>query len=337
MLDQTLPIFEPLTEATQHALKPLENFGSYDYLEVRMDEDDEQFLIQAESWRGLIDEEDEDQTTRATFTGKRVKRCSEYLKVRAAKWYSAFPESSRDKRTGELRVPPTDFTCILIHACWPPDRIIFHSETAKVLYMHALMRFFKGNLRANMVAHFKSITDDEGASCGPVPDMPDDFEDAENLPLAGYQRIAVLFGLDEEFAMWHMDRGTGKTPPAIGLVCIEAKRTRLGKLNPMNGDGHMMRLLVVCPSQVRTNWQREFQRFATTPGKVCVLRGSAQRRLRLLTHAVKDDPDCAFSVVVIASEATVGNDTDILLCAPVTEYQTVSVELLLPPNTLRCS
>lgn len=148
-----------------------------------------------------------------------------------------------------------------------------------------------------------------------VPEMPEDFDEPEGTELAGYQKVAHQFALCESASAWFMDRGTGKTICSISLVCTEAKLTRRGELNPINGEGHMMRTLVVVPKHLRLNWQREFSKFATTPGKVTIIRGGKHKRVKLLTYSVKDDPDCAFSVAIIPYD-TVSQDLDVLQYIP---------------------
>ena len=65
----------------------------------------------------------------------------------------------------------------------------------------------------------------------------------------------------------------------------------------------MYRVLVVAPKNVRTNWRNEYQRFATVPGKVTILRGGALKRMKQLVEAfADDDDDCEWTCVVCSYE-----------------------------------
>jgi SNF2 family DNA or RNA helicase len=74
-------------------------------------------------------------------------------------------------------------------------------------------------------------------------------------------------------------------------------------------EPRMMRVLVVTPNQVRVNWRNEFNRFATVPGKVTIVKGGRMKRLRLLTQAITSEDDCAFSACLIGFD-TLPNDIE---------------------------
>ncbi len=297
---EKLPIFEPLTKATRNALKPLDICGEYDYLEIRSSvERDGYLLIRVNSW----DHCGEDDSEGHTLTGIPVRRISEYVKTRWQKWMVAFPEMRLPPGSMEYEVPITDYSCLVIHCCWPRDRVVFQSENTRNEYTACLLQFFSTNKRARMVAEFKEEE--------VVPEMPEHFEEPAGTELADYQKVAHMFGLAQSSSAWFMDRGTGKTICSVSLVCDEGKLTRQGKLNSINDEGHMMRTLIVVPKHLRLNWQREFAKFANTPGKVTIIRGGKRKRVKALTHAVKDDPECAFSVAIIPYD-TVSQDMDVL-------------------------
>lgn len=303
-LIEKLPIFEPLTQATRNALRPLYIVGSNDYLEIRSSVEREGYLlIRVNTWEHC----GEDDAEGTTLTGVPVQRVSGYVRTRWQKWMSAFPECRLPPVSMEYEVPITDYSCLVIHCCWPIDRVVFQSEETRDEYLACLLQFFSTNKRAGMVAKFKQEEE--------VPEMPEHYEEPEGTELADYQKVAHMFGLGQSSSAWFMDRGTGKTICSISLVCDEAKLTRQGKLNPINGEGHMMRVLVVVPKHLRLNWQREFTKFSNTPGKVTIIRGGKVKRIKALTHSVKDDEECAFSVAIIPYD-TVPQDIDVLKYIP---------------------
>lgn len=306
----SLPIFQPLSDATRHALETLPTLGPHDYLEVHQDEETEDFLLKADTWRPV------DTATNRAHDGTPVERCSKWLEAHVSKWYSAFPEREWTRGVpAYLRVPVTDYTCLLIQACWPASRIIFMSLDAEVYYLHTLARFLSGNARAAMQARFKRNRE--------VPSAPAGFREVAGLELADYQHVAVSFVAHQEQGCLYMDMGTGKTPITVAVVCAEAREAE-----------RMQRVLVVCPPEVRINWQREFARFASCPGKVCVLRGDAYRRLRLLTHAVREDLEVRFSACIVSYD-TVSNDVEYLAAVPWDRIVTDEAHWFKGPETRR--
>jgi hypothetical protein len=69
--------------------------------------------------------------------------------------------------------------------------------------------------------------------------------------------------------------------------------------------------LVVCPKNVRMNWQSEVERFATVKHKVTVLRGGKMERLRLFIDAFAREDDELLSIVVCSYDHMV-RDIDML-------------------------
>jgi len=63
--------------------------------------------------------------------------------------------------------------------------------------------------------------------------------------------------------------------------------------------------LVVCPKNVRLNWQREVLKFATLNGRVTVLRGTLLDRVKLLNETLGPDPtgECLFAICIINYES----------------------------------
>jgi len=155
-------------------------------------------------------------------------------------------------------------------------------DEAKTLFNYLLLRFVSQTKRSELRAEYKIN--------GTVPDF--DHDEASALPLAPYQRVGLMGIMHEESTALFMEQGTGKTPVVIARICNEAKQ-----------QDNMYLCIVVAPKNVRTNWRTELLRFATTPGKVCILRGTKIDRVTQLIGAIREEPGCKWVVVVASYEA----------------------------------
>ena len=207
-------------------------------------------------------------------------------------WFTRVPER-KQLGYGEWKLAGTDYTALIIHHAWPHSNLIFRSEAAQLLYTYLLKRFYVQSSAATIAAKFKLTNE--------VPVMPKDFVDHTKLPLTDYQKVALAISLDNPAYALFMEQGTGKTAIVIARICLEAARKRARN----NGTGGMYRALIVCPKQVRLNWKREFARFATSPGKTCILRGGKLKMIRTLVDSIRDEKDCAWSVCMISIDSVV--------------------------------
>lgn len=203
-------------------------------------------------------------------------------------WVNRLPELVKD-RTGsssnpegwpEFVVASTDFTALVVNALWPPEQIEFGSAEAKALYGFLLARFLRQTMRS------------EGMERSRLKGPPVfEHEDSATFPLTGYQRIALVGCMFSDGFGLFMEQGTGKTPVVIARICNEALTS-----------GDLYRAIIVCPKNVRANWQKEFEKFATVPGKVAVLRGTQVDRVKLLIEAMAKEDGCGWSAVVCSYE-----------------------------------
>lgn len=314
MEPNTLPILEPLSKATAEAIAPLP-LRSGDYLVIGMHENGDDLVLQSLDCRsaersrvyqsGFFAGVDETDTSKVltTSSGERLLPTGRPASEVARRFLARLPErwhlgERSPARQGQWRVTATDFNCLLIKECWPKDRVIFRSPKAKTTYQFVIHRFLSQTVRASRQAQFKLN--------GEEADLPTQFRENETMPLAPYQRAALSFCLRQDASALFMEQGTGKTAVAVARVCTEARMHRRGELGD---EPRMMRALVVCPKQVRLNWIAEFEKFATVPGKVTVIRGGAAKRIGVLTYAIRPEDDCAFSVA-IANYETVTNDVE---------------------------
>lgn len=309
------PILEPLSEATKTCLSAI-YLARNIYLVVSLDEKMDHFILSAVSATpsrpslsvsSFLPKEAVATSDVKTATGEAVIITSRNpIYGELNKFLARIPESFPVKKNvyDRYRAALTDYTALMIQSAIPKEKIIFGSDDAQQWYEFLLRRFHAQTSRALLQSRFKNQ--------GIVPEAPEDFDDHPEFPLSDYQRVAMQMGVGQEALALFMDRGTGKTATSISRMCLEAKRHRAGRL----GDKpRMMRTLIVCPNQVRLNWFREIEKFATIAGKVTILRGGQFERLKLLTYAVRSEDDCAFSAVIVGYD-TLSVEVDSLTKIP---------------------
>lgn len=312
---------EPMCRATETSLNPV-NLGPYDHMILELDDKGAKFIVTLISMRETAPVESTVPLLRAPggveiirdtmdIDGRLLSGETKRFTVQydghpswpAVDSIQQFPESQLTKLVSRVArqarvfyLPTTDVCCLMIQHKWPADRVIV-SDDALVIYQYQLVRFYSQSSRASMNAMFK-VT-------GELPRMPPDFLMVPGLELAKYQQCAFAMCLDMEAFGFFADRGTGKTAPVVARICYEGKRK-------FTSTGKMYRALVVCPQQVRTNWSVEVNRFATSPGKVTVIRGSDLDRARALVHAITPEEDCCWSTVVIGFDSASTSTMDFL-------------------------
>ena len=289
------PVLEPLSKATATALAPLKLLDT-DFLEIDVDKTGEHFVVQAVCLKrcptNVLPSADAAATPAYVTTPNGAFYKDDgfyhYPSFNASTvWFRRIPERSQ-KGFGQWKLAGTDYTALIIHHAWPHHNLIFKSEEAQLLYTFLLKRFFVQSNNATIAAKFKLTKD--------VPDMPADFVENPKLPLTDYQKTALFISLNNLSYALFMEQGVGKTPVIVNRVSLEAARKRAA-------DKGMYRVLIICPQQVRLNWQREFARFATSPGKTCILRGDNLKKMRVLTDGVRDEEDCAWSANIISIDS----------------------------------
>jgi len=290
------PILEPLSKATQTLLSPIE-FLDTDFLEIDVDKKEgNHFVVQAvclkrckEKLLPSIDDAAVPPYVQTPDGAFYIDPSFYYYPSYNASqmWFKRVPERSQ-KGFGNWRLAGTDFTALVIHHVWPHHKLIFKSEEAQLLYTFLLTRFYTQSKNATIAAEFKLT--------GKVPEMPKDFIEHDKLPLADYQKVALIISLNNFGYSLFMEQGTGKTPVIVNKISLKGARKRAA------GKG-MFRSLIVCPPQVRKNWEREFKRFATVPGKTCILRGGQLGKIRSLIDGIRDEEDCAWSACIVSIDS----------------------------------
>lgn len=216
----------------------------------------------------------------------------------SAIWTGVLPEISKSGagHCENRAVAATDFTALAIQHVWKNNYVFFQSELAATQYQVFLANFQVETARAQMVADFKLNKIN--------PQMPEDYIEHPDAPLAPYQRVGLMFTLGRMMSGLTMKQGTGKTAVVINRVSLEAARKKAGILEP--GNTKMYRVLIICPPRLRYNWQKEFQKFSTVPGQVVRLAGGADARHRKLLECIREDSRVAFSAGIISIDSLDG-------------------------------
>ena len=280
------PVLEPLCRATEQTLKPVE-LADRDFLFISLD-DEGRFICEIRAFRPHKPEDDHDDfIKKVLINGQWMSTCSSGASWKAHNaWQKRIPER-RQRTYGTWVFAPTDFTVLVIYHVWPREKLVFTKE-AELQYELILNRFLYQSMAAKIAADFKVSKI--------VPPMPSDFKDHPELPLSDYQKVALMCCLEQESFGLFMEQGTGKTAIAVSRINVEARRKR--------ADGRdMYRALIVCPQQVRANWDRELERFSIYPGKVSIIKGTKLCRSKALIEGFRDEDDCDWSACIISTDS----------------------------------
>jgi SNF2 family DNA or RNA helicase len=293
-LAQALPILEPLSQATEQVLSPLNLFDTT-HLVVDLDDDAKFFKT---SVRSLVPAEELKERGVKTHDGRIFNISWQTIPGAAASWHLRCPEHKTEKGAGfgDSLVAATDFSALVMAHTWPRERILFVSEAAEIMWTFLCSRFLKQTKSLRVMAEYKMGK--------VVPELPDDFISHDEHPLLPYQRVPIVAFDGCESAALFMEQGTGKTAVVINRVNYEAMRKRAGKVP--GTDDRIYRVLIACPKQVRMNWCKEFEKFSTSPGKVAVLRGGELKRTGTLYETIRHEADCAWGAVVISLDSVDG-------------------------------
>ena len=304
-----IPVLEPLCDATRQLFDKIDFFPN-DFLEIDLDDSGDYFLVRARAYHKR------NQYTRVEdiviINGEeRAVSPSGPSGHAAERWVKRIPERKPLTGYGMWRLGATDFTALVIFHLWPKNKIIFKSENAKLIYEFLLKRFLSQQKSSAVIAGCRiPFLDENGvqhkdSNGNPLftfksPVMPPDYIDHPDLPLAPYQKVAMMASLSQEGFGLFLEQGLGKTAVTVARVNYEAKKKRTGTLPGVKPG--MYRVLVICPQSLRMNWQNEFTRFSIYPGKVSVLRGGMIKRHKALIDGVRPEDDCVWSVCVMSYE-----------------------------------
>lgn len=287
----TKVILKPLSEATRNLFTPIK-IDKDEYLEIDLDKQGKKFITQATR---LQPYSFDDGGHYYIINGEKHYKNGHISNAVAFGWQCRIPER-KELGHGKWSFACTDFTVLTLHHIWPKEKLIFKSEETKLMYRYLLTRFFSQARNAVMGAKFKED--------GDMPTMPNDYVDHPKLPLADYQKVALMSCVGQEAYGLFMEQGTGKTPVVINRICLEGARKRLD-------EKKLYRALILCPNQVRLNWKIEFSRFANCPGKIGVLRGDIIKRTKTLLDVIRENTKHNWAVAIISIDS-VANTFDYL-------------------------
>lgn len=206
-----------------------------------------------------------------------------------------FPELKR-LTDGRSLIPVCDTSVEIIDAKWPKDQVRWDDES-KALANWVRTESQVEQLNAELFARFKSY---QAVTLGQEVDpeapawfkLKKGFESNEECELSIYQKVAATCTSRAEGYGLFMEQGTGKTPVAIAAICRKAVEFK--KENP----DKMMKVIVVCPNNVRANWIHELEKFSTEPYKAHVLRGGKMQRVRTFIDCMIPEEGLPFTAVV---------------------------------------
>jgi superfamily II DNA or RNA helicase len=200
-------------------------------------------------------------------------------------WQQRIPERKQLDGANLWELAATDYTAEVISACWPREQLLFHDAQSETVFKYLLLSTTQQDRVAEVYARFKEL--------GEVPQHDFELHPDESLRLRPDQQTALWCAMQSEGYSLFMEQGVGKTPVVVARVCNEARQL---------AGARMYRGLVVCPKNVRQNWVREFQRFATRPGKVTVIKGSFIERVTQVIETLMPEPDCEYGVCITSYE-----------------------------------
>jgi SNF2 family DNA or RNA helicase len=205
------------------------------------------------------------------------------IEYQSPQWMLEFPDAKRQE-DGYLEVGATDVSCDKLIAQKVRYDLEFDPD-AEAMFKYLLLVSETGRSTATIVHDFKVN--------GVVPDDAS----IEYGQLSAYQKVGLTCALRSPGYGLFMKQGTGKSAIAVQAVVNDAI------------DKDKYRAIVVCPPNVRINWQAEFNKFATQPVDVHVLRGGQVKRLSQIINAVKSKCDRA---VIVCNYETLQQSWDAL-------------------------
>lgn len=275
------------------ALTPCDRLG------VEFDVDSQEFMMRARSL--TTDPARRAVGSKARFLINGVEHYESWdgVSQQAMRFFENLPECKWHKMRDRYAVAATDLTAAIVTRMWGGDsRLVFVDDVAKSVFEQLLVDYSERRALAMSTALFK--TDKV------IPKLPPAWRERKDAEMAPYQRAAVSLALQSRSFALFMDRGTGKTACGIQSVCVLASCAQLpdSDLGVTRDDGgRMIRVLIICPQQVRLNWQREFAKFSWVPGRVTILRGDRADRVRCCAEMITAENGVAFSVVIASYDS----------------------------------
>lgn len=216
-------------------------------------------------------------------------------------WAEATPGATRVKKKQEVlgdywSMQATDFTVLRISHTWKDSQVTFADDVSAVTFASIYTRFVSGEANARRVEEWTQTKNPVDLPIQPKPELPPN----------SYQTIAAMNGMSSQGFLMGMEQGTGKTYPTILIMAEAACRAK--------ARGDYFRGLVVCPNNVRLNWEREIDKFSPVPLIPGIVVGDQGKRVSKLVElfAHETPPSGSYGAVAIASYAA-GAETCLIL------------------------
>lgn len=225
-----------------------------------------------------------------------------------AEFIARFPEHKERMGGVKHAVPMTDVSAMIISKLWKPEQVRFTPE-AQTVYDYLNVSLYQQQWTTQLSASYHDHVKSRGTirALG-IPTQPivRDFDLKDDYRMMLHQRTAAANSLHNDAYALFMEQGTGKTLSVIARVDEEVKQFWAEQRRLMAEDKEftprMWRTLIVAPKNVRANWQREFERFSTSKGRVVVLRGGAIDRIKGVLEAMVPRSNQEHVVIVISYE-----------------------------------
>lgn len=180
------------------------------------------------------------------------------------------PEKKIEQGYATYIVPATDTNVELLDA--HSDEIEFEDELSETIFQKTLLTISMTEKIREQTAIFKDT--------GVLPHAATLLDDR----LSPYQKIAAYnASLMDGYGLF-MEQGTGKTFTSI---------VRAAKLIPG------AKIIVVCPNNVRMNWQKELEKFCDFELNINIMRGWQGDRINALVETFKKSSTAMLNVAII--------------------------------------
>jgi len=208
-------------------------------------------------------------------------------------WAEATPGATRVKKRQPIlgdywSLHASDFSVLRIAHSWNDSQITYADDLTAVTYANVYARFLAGEANAKRI--------DEWHNNGESIELPETIQGKLkfDLPPNSYQTVAAKNGIASNGFGMLMEQGTGKTYPTILVMADQAARC--------HARGAFFKGLVVCPNNVRLNWEREIAKFSPVPLVSGTVIGDQSKRIAKLVELFCNSMDDEiYGAVAVAS------------------------------------
>lgn len=205
-------------------------------------------------------------------------------------WAEQTPGASRLRKRQEVLgdywvMQATDFTVLRISHSWKDSQITFADDISAMTFASIYTRFVSGEANAKRVEEWTQTKQPVDLPIQPKPELPPN----------SYQTIGAMNGISSQGFFMGMEQGTGKTYPTILVMAEAAVRAK--------ERGDYFRGLVVCPNNVRLNWEREIEKFSPVYIVPGIVVGDQGKRISKVVELFCQEtpPEGSYGAIAICS------------------------------------